>query len=130
MPAANHLDPRSPLAIWGAELRSHRETAGLTQPQFAQLINYSVAQISAVENAQQHVTDEFARHCDDGLALNGALVRLLHRLQKATPQEIYPEWFRPWLPEEQRATVIRSFHLGGGWAAANRGLRAWAARRR
>ncbi|MFG2007058.1 Scr1 family TA system antitoxin-like transcriptional regulator [Spirillospora sp. NPDC048911] len=111
MPAPKRLDPDSPLAVWGAELRDFREAAGYNQPQFAQRVNYSVAQISAVETGQQDPTDEFAAHCDAVLGLNGALVRLLKRLRRITAQEIYPEWFRRWPPVEARAAVLRTYEL-------------------
>lgn len=111
MPAANRLVPKNPLAVWGAELRDYREAAGYTQPKFAKKINYAISMISGVENAHLDPTDEFAQRCDDELGLKGALVRLLHRLRDVTTQEIYPDWFRPWPPEEQRATMLRSFEL-------------------
>ncbi|HEU4954466.1 MAG TPA: helix-turn-helix transcriptional regulator [Gemmatimonadales bacterium] len=111
MPAPKRLDPRSPLAVWGAELRSHREAAGWTQSQFAQRVNYSVAQISSIETGRQNPTDEFAEHCDRALGLKGTLARLLRRLRDLVVQEVYPEWFRPWVPEEERAVIIRTFQL-------------------
>jgi transcriptional regulator with XRE-family HTH domain len=49
-------DPFSPQAIWGRALASYRRSAGLTQQQLADTINFAPALISGVETALRGIT--------------------------------------------------------------------------
>src|SRR4051812_16260515 len=111
MPPAKKLDPGSPLAIWGAMLRHYRERAELTQERLGELLHYSVAQVSSLETARRDPTKEAAARADQVLRTGGSLTELLTRLKTVTAREVYPDWFRPWVDEEGRATVLRKFQL-------------------
>jgi len=96
------VDKYSPQAIWGRELRHYRVAAGLTQPQLAEQIHFSVSTVSAVETGAMPASLEFAIQCDRVLNTGGALVRLLD-WRKA---ERFPSWFGKWHQTEQEATSL------------------------
>jgi transcriptional regulator with XRE-family HTH domain len=100
-------DSHSPQAIWGRELRHYRQAAGLTQEELAAEIHFSTPLISGVETGRLPATPEFAEACDQALKTGGALVRLLDWRK----EERFPSWFRAWVPEEERATLLRTFQL-------------------
>jgi transcriptional regulator with XRE-family HTH domain len=100
-------DPYSPQAIWGRELRHYRLAAGLTQPQLATRINFSVSLISGVENGNVAATLAFAEACDEMLSTDGALVRQLD-YRKA---QRFPSWFGEWPKIEAKSTRLRNFEL-------------------
>ncbi|MFC6084273.1 Scr1 family TA system antitoxin-like transcriptional regulator [Sphaerisporangium aureirubrum] len=106
MPLPNELHPAdSPRALFGFELRKHREAAGLTQRELADKIQYTNVMISAVENAKRTPSLDFAERCDAALHLDGALVRLWPFIHHSAT----PTWFRPWLDLEREATVLRTW---------------------
>jgi transcriptional regulator with XRE-family HTH domain len=100
-------DPYSPQAIWGRELRHYRLATGLTQPQLAARINFSVSLISGVENGNVAATLAFAEACDEALNTGGALVRQLD-YRKA---QRFPSWFGEWPKIEAKSTRLRNFEL-------------------
>ncbi|MEV6984489.1 Scr1 family TA system antitoxin-like transcriptional regulator [Sphaerisporangium sp. NPDC051017] len=95
----------SPRVIFGRELRRFRREAGLSQEQLAARIDYTSAQISAVENARRAPTEAFTKLCDEVLELGGALLRLW----PAAYNQAAPSWFRPFLDLEREATMLRSW---------------------
>lgn len=97
------VDPYSPQAIWGRELRHYRLAAGLTQTQLAELIHYSLSLISGVESGALPASPEFAAACDKVLKTGGALTRLLDWRKG----QRFPSWFGKWHETEQRATTLR-----------------------
>jgi transcriptional regulator with XRE-family HTH domain len=109
MPAAKNLDPSSPLAVWGAELRFYRDRAGLSQDQLAKQIGFSLAQVSSLETARRRPTRQVATLCDGVLDTGGALLRLLDHLKRLLVRAGHPTWFGEWLDIERAATVLRTF---------------------
>lgn len=97
------VDPYSPQAIWGRELRHYRLAAGLTQTQLAELIHYSLSLISGVESGALPASPEFAAACDKVLKTGGALTRLLDWRKG----QRFPSWFGKWHEIEQQATTLR-----------------------
>lgn len=95
----------TPSAIWGRELRHYRKETGLTQVELAEKISYSVSLISQIETGQTPAVPEFAEACDRVLGTGGALCRLLDYRRA----DRFPTYFRPWVPDEARATIIRAF---------------------
>lgn len=103
------MDERfTPQAIWGRELRYHRERTGLTQAELADRIKYSASLISSIETGQAPATEDFAKAADRELNTDGALCRLLD-WRKGVPS--YPTWFIDWIPAEERAVLLRSFQV-------------------
>jgi transcriptional regulator with XRE-family HTH domain len=97
------VDPYSPQAIWGRELRHYRKQAGLTQAELATRISFSESLISGVETGQLAASLPFAESCDRELETGGALTRTLdfkkaHRL---------PTGFAEYLEVEKKTSMIR-----------------------
>ncbi|GAA1809453.1 helix-turn-helix transcriptional regulator [Actinomadura chokoriensis] len=97
------VDPYSPQAIWGRELRHYRKQAGLTQAELATRISFSESLISGAETGQLAASLPFAESCDRELETGGALTRTLdfkksHRL---------PTGFAEYLEVEKKTSMIR-----------------------
>ncbi len=106
MSASREIDPyESPRALFAFELRKHRTDAKLTQKQLAQRIGFSESMVGMVEASRRPPSERFAQLCDQALGLDGAMTRLYI----ATTWNKAPEYFRPWLEEEQDATALRSW---------------------
>lgn len=95
----------SPLAFFGYELRRIREEAGLTQEQLGELINYSGAQVSAVENAKRNPKKDFADRCDEALNTGGHLASTWIMVRRAAHRPPV----RSFLELEREATCIHNF---------------------
>ncbi|CAL9400986.1 hypothetical protein SUDANB121_01471 [Nocardiopsis dassonvillei] len=104
------------LRYYATELKRHREAAGLTQAQLANLIPYSKSMISMVETAKRSpldareegkVSSRFTEFCDDVLKTGGALGRILPLLDSTN--DPYPPWFRPYAQLEAEATAIYEY---------------------
>ncbi|WP_248959014.1 helix-turn-helix domain-containing protein [Sphaerisporangium perillae] len=95
----------SPLAFFAAELRRVREEAGLTQEQLGALINYSSAQVSAVENCKRNPKKDFADSCDKALKTDGTFSRLWPLVRRA----VHRGPARSYFELEREATCIRNF---------------------
>jgi transcriptional regulator with XRE-family HTH domain len=114
MPPSRDLDAgSSPLALFGAELRHYRTTAGLSQEQLCERIGYSAAQVGAVETARRMPTEDFAARCDAvlELATGGALARLRDHLRDQLHRQVWPPWFREWPSIEREAVSLCSWEL-------------------
>ncbi|MBF8188431.1 helix-turn-helix domain-containing protein [Nonomuraea sp. K274] len=106
MPKESALCPAdSPTALFGFELRRHRKARGWSQIRLSKAVSYSVGTISMIETARRSPTEEFARHCDEALEAEGALMRLWPMVSHASA----PPWFRPWLDVEATAEAIRTW---------------------
>ncbi|OLT38184.1 hypothetical protein BJF79_05495 [Actinomadura sp. CNU-125] len=97
------VDPYSPQALWGRELRHYRKATGLTQAQLAERINFSESLISGAETGQVLSSIEFATACDRELGTGGALVRALD-FKKARR---FPAGFAEYLEVEKKTSMIR-----------------------
>ncbi|GAA0985091.1 helix-turn-helix transcriptional regulator [Nocardiopsis tropica] len=115
-PEAEQRPASLALRYYATELKRHREAAGLTQAQLAELIPYSKSMVSMVETAKRSpvesregdkVTSRFTECCDEALNTGGALSRILPLLESAN--DLYPPWFRPYAVLEAEATVIHSY---------------------
>ncbi|GAA1444023.1 helix-turn-helix transcriptional regulator [Nocardiopsis tropica] len=104
------------LRYYAAELKRHREAAGLTQAQLADLIPYSKSMVSMVETAKRsplesreggRFTSRFTECCDGALNTGGALERILPLLEDTGGP--YPPWFRPYANLEAEATAIHEY---------------------
>ncbi len=106
------------LRYYATELKRHREAAGLTQAQLADLIPYSKSMVSMVETAKRSpldareggkTTSKFTEYCDQVLNTGGALGRILPLLEDTG--DPYPSWFRPYANLEAEATAIYSYEV-------------------
>ncbi|WP_424537134.1 helix-turn-helix domain-containing protein [Sphaerisporangium viridialbum] len=86
-------------------MRRHRKERGWSQLRLARAVPYSVGTISMIETAKRSPSEEFARHCDEALEAEGALMRLWPMVSRSTA----PPWFRPWLDVEATAEALRTW---------------------
>ncbi|WP_327044774.1 helix-turn-helix domain-containing protein [Microbispora sp. NBC_01189] len=86
-------------------MRRHRKARGWSQLRLARAVPYSVGTISMIETAKRSPSEQFARHCDEALEADGALMRLWPMVSHASA----PPWFRPWLDVEATAEAIRTW---------------------
>jgi hypothetical protein len=70
---------------------------------WADATNYSASYIAAIETGRRLPRVEFARRADLVLAADGLLERVLGYL---TRSPALPDWFRPWVDTETRATAL------------------------
>ncbi|MFJ5153378.1 helix-turn-helix domain-containing protein [Streptomyces sp. NPDC088353] len=100
------LDPgASPLDYYGFELRRLRETAGLTQRQLGDIINYTGSLVGQVETARKLPTPEFSERVDAALGTDGFLSRLVTLVMRSQ----LPTWFQQVAELQAQATEICSF---------------------
>ncbi|MFF4754007.1 helix-turn-helix domain-containing protein [Streptomyces sp. NPDC002514] len=105
----NVLDPgASPLDYYGFELRRHRESAGLTQRQLGDILNYTGSLVGQIETARKLPTQEFSERADAALETGGLLSRLVELVMRSQ----LPAWFRQVAELEARATEVCTFQMG------------------
>ncbi|MFF8030660.1 helix-turn-helix domain-containing protein [Streptomyces sp. NPDC016626] len=106
MTHVNVLDPgASPLDYYGFELRRHRETAGLTQRQLGDIVNYTGSLVGQIETARKLPTAEFSERVDAALGTGGLLSRLVTLVMRSQ----LPAWFQQVAELESRAVEICTF---------------------
>jgi transcriptional regulator with XRE-family HTH domain len=104
----NILDPgASPLDYYGFELRRHRESAGLTQRQLGDIVNYTGSLVGQIETARKLPTPEFSERVDAALGTDG----LLSRLTMLVMRTQLPAWFQRVAELEARATEISTYQM-------------------
>lgn len=102
----NILDPSaSPLDYYGYELRRYRESAGLTQRQLGDVINYTGSLVGQIETARKLPTEAFSERADAALGTGGLLSRLVGLVLRSQ----LPAWFQQVAELEARATEICTF---------------------
>ncbi|MFI9570595.1 helix-turn-helix domain-containing protein [Microbispora rosea] len=67
---------RSPLHLWGAELRAWRDRRGLSLARMGQLIRYNPSYLARIERGERKPPRELAEAADRKLNASGALTRL------------------------------------------------------
>ncbi|MDH2425896.1 helix-turn-helix transcriptional regulator [Sphaerisporangium sp. TRM90804] len=103
MSPQRELDPESsPAARFGFELRKRRVAADLTQEALGDVIKYTPALISMIENGHRLPTADFVHRCDAVFGLDGTL----HRLWQMCRSDTAKKWFVPWLEIEQTASML------------------------
>jgi transcriptional regulator with XRE-family HTH domain len=100
------IDPAaSPLHFFASELIRFRNLAGLSQPDLANKINYSVSQITKIETCQRLPKRELAQRLDEVLPSDGLFCRLQPLVERSS---VLP-WFRDLYDIEGAATYIRTY---------------------
>ena len=110
MPRDNDQDG-TPQGVFGAELRYHRERAGLSQTDLAALVNVSHDVISKIETGERPPAKDFPERLDavPELDSRGGLERLWGNLRKGLRHRAVPGWFQPWAHIEAVATILRTY---------------------
>ena len=110
MPRDNGHD-RTPQGVFGAELRYHRERAGLSQTDLAALVNVSHDVISKIETGDRPPAKDFPERLDavPELDTRDGLARMWGNLSKGLRNRAIPGWFRPWADIEAEAAILRTY---------------------
>jgi transcriptional regulator with XRE-family HTH domain len=95
----------SPLKCFGDELRRLRDEAGMTQEELASIINYSAAQVSAVEKAKRTPREDFAIGCDAALKSGDRFTNLWREIQRRLHRPVLRSYF----DLEKEAVRVRTF---------------------
>jgi transcriptional regulator with XRE-family HTH domain len=102
----NDLDPTSPLAIFGEELKHARDAAGLSQDQVGVELQYSEAQVGHIETGKRKPSLRFAEGCDRLFGTNGLFGRLHEKIEQMPS---YPVWLGPWAKAEREAVALHHY---------------------
>ncbi|WP_030254547.1 helix-turn-helix domain-containing protein [Streptomyces violens] len=106
MPKPKQLDPSlSPRALYGAELRFKRESAGLTQAELGAPMFVSGSFIGQLESGARRMQGEYARRIDEILGTDGFFERNVEAAQRSR----YPEHFADAAEFEAMAISIREY---------------------
>jgi transcriptional regulator with XRE-family HTH domain len=101
-------EPVRGMKVFAEELRAQRDNRGWTQLELAAELQYSNSFVSDVERAVKVPSSGFAEQCDKVFGLPGTFVRLLE-IAKIT---IYPDYFAPVIPYEEKSARVSGFELG------------------
>ncbi|MFC0599772.1 helix-turn-helix domain-containing protein [Streptomyces palmae] len=91
--------------LFGAELRYHREKAGMSLRQLSDVLKYSKSQLARYEAGEALPYDDLPAMLDACFGTNGLFVRL----HAAAKKEPFPSKYRRALEIEAQATVIEQY---------------------
>ena len=92
----------TPLGYFGSEVRRLREHAGMTQPELADALRYSLDTVKSVETGRLLGSEKFAQVADNAFRTNG----YLERLRGFVDHLAMRRWFRDRMILEREATAI------------------------
>ncbi|MEU6891954.1 helix-turn-helix transcriptional regulator [Streptomyces sp. NPDC046557] len=106
MVSSRELDPSaSPLDYYGAELRRHREDAGLKQAELGSSVFCTGSLVGMIEKARRVPTRDFSERVDAVLNTGGFFSRLVGLVLRSQ----LPAWFQAYAEMEARAGYISTF---------------------
>jgi transcriptional regulator with XRE-family HTH domain len=100
---------RSPtlITLWRT-IRIYREAAGMIQKELAHKLGYANAWLSNVETAQLRPRQEQLTAIEEALKIPPGVLMGIHTQLDV---ESLPGYLRSWTEQEDRATVLRTFHV-------------------
>jgi transcriptional regulator with XRE-family HTH domain len=96
---------RSARDLFGAEVRRHREKAGMSLRAMSDVLNYSKSHLARIEAAESLPYDDLPAKLDACFGTDGLFARL-HALAKNEP---FPGKYRRMIELERRAVVIEKY---------------------
>ncbi|MFD8383198.1 helix-turn-helix domain-containing protein [Streptomyces sp. NPDC059679] len=96
---------RSARHLFGAELRRHRELAGMSLEQLADVVNSSRSHLSRIELAEYMIPPELPAQLDAAFGTDGIFVKL-YALAR---HEVHPDKYRRLMELEARARAIAHY---------------------
>jgi transcriptional regulator with XRE-family HTH domain len=96
---------RSARDLFGAEVRRHREKAGMSLRAMSDVLNYSKSHLARIEAADSLPYDDLPAKLDACFGTDGLFARL-HALAKNEP---FPRKYRRMIELERKATVIEQY---------------------
>ncbi|MFF3764484.1 Scr1 family TA system antitoxin-like transcriptional regulator [Streptomyces sp. NPDC001922] len=105
-PRPRELTPdRSARDLFGAELRRHRERAGMSLRRLSEVLNYSKSHLARIETAESLPYDDLPAKLDVCFGTDGLFARL-HAVAKKEP---FPGKYRRVIEIERQATTIEQY---------------------
>ncbi|WP_084265946.1 helix-turn-helix domain-containing protein [Actinomadura macra] len=101
--------PSSPVEYFGAELRAHRESVGLSRPQLAEKLGYTPQWIGQIESGQNGPSEDFAKDCDTCFKTNGTFYRIWEWTQRFGRLAVLPPGFPDFIEREAKADLMHIF---------------------
>ncbi|AJZ82851.2 helix-turn-helix transcriptional regulator [Streptomyces sp. AgN23] len=98
-------EPSSGAAFLGAEVRTWRMRAELSQRELGLKANYGQQYVAKVEAGERLASPEFADACDRVFGTPG----MFARLRKRASHHGYPDWFVPYVQLERQAVSILDY---------------------
>ncbi|MGW3426738.1 helix-turn-helix domain-containing protein [Streptomyces melanosporofaciens] len=98
-------EPSSGAAFLGAEVRTWRLQAELSQRELGLRANYGQQYVAKVEAGERLASVEFADACDQVFGTPGTFARL----RKRASQHGYPDWFVPYVQLERQAVSVLDY---------------------
>lgn len=96
---------RSARHLFGAEVRRHREQAGMTLERLAEVVRYSKSHIARIEIAEATIPPDLPGQLDAAFGTDGAFLRL-HGLAR---HEVHPDRYKRRMELEARARSIQEY---------------------
>ncbi|MEU9334926.1 helix-turn-helix transcriptional regulator [Streptomyces sp. NPDC048290] len=103
--ADQQQEPKNAAAYFGREVKALRECMGLSQEAFAELLHYTQAQVSKVENGLVLASSAFTDAMDRAAGTPGVYRRLRNKLAK----QGHPDWFVPYITLEESASAVTDY---------------------
>jgi len=96
----------SPAQVFGRQLASWRNRAGLTQEKVAREASISLSYYRKIESGHRAPTEHLAKVADDLCEAGGILLALFEQLSPAFRQQTFPGWFGEWVEDVEAAAVM------------------------
>ncbi|MET8950985.1 helix-turn-helix domain-containing protein [Streptomyces sp. NPDC004393] len=106
MAMGSALESSGSLKAFGAALKLFRERALVTQEQFAERLNYSLALIASVEQGRRMPTALFVERAEEVLGALGVLRAMARHLGRERGLAV---WFREWAQLEEAAVTLCTY---------------------
>jgi transcriptional regulator with XRE-family HTH domain len=103
--AARRNRDKTGLSLFAEELKAARQRAGLSRDEAAAKLGYSASLVSMIEIGHRTPQPDFAERCDEVFGYPGTFTRIEKRLRDLP----FPESYRPFVPHEKAAKVLRTF---------------------
>jgi transcriptional regulator with XRE-family HTH domain len=95
----------SPARVFGRQLASWRNRAGLTQEKVAREASISLSYFRKIESGHRAPTEHLAKVADDLCEAGGILLALFEQLSPSFREQAFPGWFGEWVEDVEAAAV-------------------------
>jgi transcriptional regulator with XRE-family HTH domain len=100
----------SPARVFGRQLASWRNRAGLTQEKMAREASISLSYFRKIESGHRAPTEHLAKVADDLCEAGGILLALFEQLSPSFREQAFPGWFGEWVEDvEAAALTLRTY---------------------
>ncbi|MGV9312717.1 helix-turn-helix domain-containing protein [Streptomyces sp. NPDC003691] len=105
-PCGREPEGSDSLRVFGAVLKAFRKRAGLSQPEFAPMVRYSVQTVASVEQGRRFPPKDYVEQSEEILDAFGALEAGAKCLSR---RRGLAQWFRQWARLEEEAISLYTY---------------------